>query len=445
MKHFFLRYKSYYVNILQLGIPIVLGQLGIIIMGFADNIMVGQHNTNELSAASFVNNIINLALIFGLGFSLGLTPVISTLFGQNHFFKIGHVLKNGLCLNLCMAFCLTSIMGCVLYNLEKLGQPEELYILIRPYFLLQIVSLPFIMFSNVFKQFYDGITNTRTSMWILLTGNFINIVGNYLFIYGKYGFPELGLIGAGLSTLLARITTCVAFYMLFQYSEKTAEYRKGFWQKPISSKKLKQIGHISFPIGMQMSMETASFSLSAIMMGWIGSVALAAHQIMSTMTTIGFMVYYGIGAATSIKIGYHKGKNDYHAVHKSAYACFHLITICACIVNFIIWLGKDQIGYLFTNSDEVAQLTALLCIPTIIYQFGDGLQVTFANALRGIGDVKMIAYMAFFSYFIVSLPLSYLFGFIYDKGALGVWWAFPFGLTCAGILYFLRFYWGKSK
>lgn len=433
------KYSTFYKEILHLGYPIILGQLGVIIMGFLDNIMVGQHSAAELSAASFVNNMMNLTLIFGVGFSLGITPIVGVLYGQKKHQEAGGVLKNGLLLNLLVSLLLMGCMAAVYFNLERLDQPQELHSLIRPYYTISILSLPFVMVFNTFKQFYDTITDTRSSMWIMLSGNLFNLIGNYLLIYGHCGFPEWGLTGAGISTCLSRVFMAVLFFTLFHRQKKTADYREGMYKGKIALTTLTQLRRMSLPVGMQMGMETASFSLSAIMMGWIGSVALAGHQILSTVTTIGFLVYYGLGSATSIKISLYKGRKEYASIRRCAYACFHLILICVILVNTLLWLLKDRIGYLFTDSDEVARMTALLCIPTMLYQLSDGLQVTFANALRGIGDVKSMAYIAFVSYFIVSLPLGYLFGFPLQGGAVGIWFAFPFGLTFAGLLFFLRF------
>lgn len=186
-------YKSHYKALFFLGLPIVIGQVGVIVLGFADTLMIGHHSTLELGAASFVNNVFNLAIIFSTGFSYGLTPIVGGLYGTRQFPPAGQALRCSLLVNFLVAVLLTLIMGVLWLNVENLGQPEELIPLIKPYYLVLLASLVFVMLFNGFKQFTDGITDTKTAMWILLGGNVLNIIGNYLLIYGKLGFPELGL------------------------------------------------------------------------------------------------------------------------------------------------------------------------------------------------------------------------------------------------------------
>ena len=436
----FQSYKTHYIALLKLGVPIMIGQLGIIIVGFADNIMVGHHTSEELAAASFVNNLFNLSLMFALGFSLGLTPLIGNLVGKNQLVKAGQMLRHALIANSLLAVLLIGIMSIVYINIDRMGQPEELLPLIRPYFLIQLSGLIFVMLFNAFKQFADGIMDTRISMYILLSGNLLNIIGNYLLIFGPGIFPELGLIGAGISTLLSRIFTLAVFLYLFFFTTRYGRFKEGFYHlKGNLGKSLSHLTKMGMPIALQMGMETGAFNLSVIMMGWIGTAALAAHQIVATFTTIGFMLYYGIGSAITILVSNAKGAGEIEKIRSIVGAGFHVITLLAVCIVFIMAILRQRVGYLFTDSEEVNSIVALLIIPTMVYQFGDGLQVTYANALRGIEDVKPMALIAFISYFIVCLPAAYLFGFVCQGGAMGIWWGFPIGLTLAGILFYFRF------
>lgn len=191
-------YKQHYKALIFLGLPIVIGQVGVIILGFADTLMIGHHSTEELGAASFVNNVFTLCIIFSTGFSYGLTPIVGSLYGNRRFAEAGQALRCSLVANVLVALLLTFIMTVVYFNVERLGQPEELMPLIKPYYLVLLASLVFVMLFNGFKQFTDGITDTKTAMWILLGGNTLNIIGNYILINGKLGFLELGLLGAGI-------------------------------------------------------------------------------------------------------------------------------------------------------------------------------------------------------------------------------------------------------
>ncbi|MBQ7824218.1 MAG: MATE family efflux transporter [Bacteroidaceae bacterium] len=436
---------SYTRQLLKIGIPIMIGQLGIIVVGFADNIMVGHHSSAELAAASFVNNLFNLSIMFGLGFSYGLTPIIGTLVGGNKVAQAGRMLRNSLYVNGILGFLLMGAMTVVYTNVGNMGQPVDLLPLIKPYFLTHLFGLCFVMLFNSFRQFADGIMDTRISMMILLSGNVVNIVGNYLLIFGKAGFPEMGLLGAGISTLFSRIFTVAVFIWIFFMTKRYNRFRIGFIKLKSSFQDSWQLVRLGMPVALQMGMETGAFNLSVIMIGWIGSAALAAHQVVGTITTIGFMLYYGVGAAITILIS--NNRNDGHPEEflRIARAGFRIIVVMVAFIVVSMGILRDEIGYLFTDDTDVITLVAALIVPTMVYQLGDGLQVAYANALRGIEDVKPMAIIAFVSYFAVCLPAGYFFGFVLQGGASGIWWGFPIGLTLAGVLFYFRFRWNIKR
>ena len=422
-----------------MGLPIVIGQLGVIFVSFADTFMVGHHGKGDLAAAGFVNNVFNLVIIFATGFSYGLTPIIGKLFGCNEKRKAGGVLRNALFANSVMSAILMVIMWLLYLNIDRLGQPVELLGLMRPYHLTLLISIPFILLFNAFRQFADGITDTKTSMWILLAGNMLNVVGNYLLIFGKCGLPELGLLGAGVSTLLSRMAMLAIFLVIFFKKKRFREYTLGFWHIKVTRLNQKKLFRIGLPVAFQMGMEAASFSLAAVMIGWLGTTALAAHQIMCTVSQLGFMIYYGMAAAVAVKVSNYNGAGDIANIRRSANAGFHIIAVMAVFTSIVVYLTRDHIGHLFTDDSDVALNVAALVTPFIVFQFGDGLQSNFSNALRGIADVKPVMLYAFIAYFVISLPVGYLFGFVFDWGLQGVWMSFPFGLTSAGVMFYMRF------
>lgn len=432
-------YKEHYKETFRLGVPIMLGQLGIIVVGFADNIMVGHHSSEELAAASFVNNFFNLAFIFGMGFSYGLTPIVGGLFARKEYSRIGQTLKNSLFINLIVGVCLSLCMYFLLLHIHWLKQPEALMPYIRPYYILQLFSVIFAMLFNSFKQFSDGTTDTVTPMWIMLSANLLNIVGNYFLIYGHAGVPEMGLTGAGISTLASRILTFCLFYALFTRHSRYQVYREGFRKARVNRLQLRNLIRLGLPVGLQMGVETGSFSLSVILMGWLGETALAAHQVLGVITTLGFMVYYGIAAAVTIRVSAFKGWNDWLNVRRASFAGLHLIVGMEIAVVGLILIFRSRMGYLFTPDQGVVHLVAFLAWSAVLYQFGDGLQILFANALRGIGDVKYMAWRAFLCHFGLALPIGYLCGFVLEWGAIGVWCGFPVSLTILGGLLWKRF------
>lgn len=432
-------YPYHYRSLLSLGLPIMIGQLGMIILGFADTMMVGHHSTTELGAASFVNNIINLIIITGTGFSYGLTPIVGSLFGRGELPKAGNALRCALLANTLAGLMMIAALVILFFNLDNIGQPEELLPLMCPYYLVLLASLPFVMLFNAFKQFTDSITETRTSMWILLTGNLINILGNYVLIYGKAGMPEMGVLGAGVATLLSRVVMVIVFAAVFLMRKTMRPYREGFFGMGRPRQLVRRLFALGTPIALEMGMETASFSLSIIMVGWLGTIALASHQVMITISQFTFMVYYGLGAAVAVRTSYFNGQHDYKNMLHTVTAGLHVMIALEVLLGGIIFLLRHYIGGWFTNSTEVSATVLTLLVPFFIYQFGDGLQINYANALRGIADVKPLVVIAFIAFFVISLPVGYLCGFVLGFGLVGIWMAFPFGLTSAGVMMWWRF------
>lgn len=417
----------------------MIGQLGMIVLGFADTMMVGHHSTTELGAASFVNNIMNLVIITATGFSYGLTPIVGGLFGREELPQAGRALRCALLANLMAGAIMMAALGILYFNVGNIGQPKELLPYIKPYYLVLLASIPFVMLFNAFKQFTDSITETRTSMWILLSGNLLNIVGNYVLIYGKLGLPEMGVVGAGVSTLISRIVMVALFCLVFLARKKMRPYREGFFKLGWSRQLVSRLVSLGTPIALEMGMETASFSLSIIMVGWLGTIALASHQVMITISQFTFMVYYGLGAAVAVRTSYFNGQDDRDNVRHTVVAGLQVMVALELLLSGIIFLLRNHIGGWFTDSAEVSSTVITLMLPFFIYQFGDGLQITYANALRGIADVKPLMVIAFIAFFVISLPVGYFCGFVLNLGLVGVWMAFPFGLTSAGVMMWYRF------
>ena len=434
------KYREDYSATIKIGVPIVLGQLGIVVVGLVDNIMVGHFSTSDLAAASFVNSVFNIPILFGMGFSYGLTPLVGQFFGRGDKFRVGGLLRNSLLANFMIGLFLSVAMGIMYLNVHRMGQPEELLPLIRPYFLLQLTSLVFVMMFNSFKQFADGITDTKTSMWIMLSANLLNIIGNSLLIYGVWGLPALGLTGAGISTLASRIFMFVAFAILFFRKQSYRRYLVGYHRTTYNTGDLKVLNRMGVMVGLQMGMETALFSISGVMIGWLGTVPLAAHQVVASISTLGFMVYYGVGSAVSIRVSNFFGRGDIAGVRRATLAGTHLLAVLAISVSVFFLLVREHIGWLYTSSEDVVNLVAVLMVILVFYQFGDSLQIIFANALRGVADVTSMAVISFIGYFVIALPVSYVCGFVLDWGIKGIWVGYPVGLTFTGGMMCWRFY-----
>lgn len=432
-------YMSHYKALVMLGTPIVIGQIGNIVLGFADTLMIGRYGMAELAAAGFVNTTFSLFIIFAMGFSYAITPIVGNMHGRGDDRGAGSVMKCALMANMLLAMMLLVPLGCLLAFIDRLGQPAELLPLMRPYLLVNIVSLPFVCWLNTFKQFFDGTGHTKTPMYVLLGGNVANIAGNWALIYGHLGLPEMGLLGAGISTMLSRMGMAVALTAVFFLNRRYRRYAQGFKAMPLRRVMFRRINAMGWPLALQMGMESAAFSLSAVLVGWIGTTALAAHQIMLTVSQLFYMIYYGMAAAVAVRISHFGGQGDYRGISISAKAGFVLILVVAALVSLPIFLLRHHIGAVFSDNAEVCLLVAQTTVMLIVYQFGDGMQCNYANALRGVGNVKPMIYISFFAFFLVSLPLSWLLGLHLGFGLMGVWAAYPVCLTMAGVLYWWCF------
>lgn len=435
-----MEYKQHIKSLVLLGLPIIIGQLGNIITGLADTVMVGQHSTDELAAASFVNNVINAFIILGTGFSFNYTPIIGEHIAINKRIAIGGWLKNSLMANTTTTALILLVLFLIYINVGYLGQPEELMPLIRPYYLVLMSSVLFVMLSNTFRQFVEGIMDASISMWVLTLVNAINIAGNYVLIYGKCGFPELGLLGAGISTLLSRIIMLLLFVAVFVRQEKYKPFRKGFLVTPFRKAYWKRLNLIGWPIAFQQGIEAATFCITTIMIGWLGGMALAAHQVAIAVSTVSFTIYLGLGSAVAIRTSMFKGLQDWRNVRRVTLAGVGLAVLLSVTLSLLLYLCCDTIGSYFTDDEAVLQIVAILLPILIAYQFGDSIQIVLANALRGLSDVTSIMVISFVAYFIIAIPAGYAIAFFLDKGIAGIWLSYPIGFTCSVILLGMRAY-----
>lgn len=429
----------HYKDTLRLGLPIAVGQIGVIATGFADTMMVGRYSTDALAAASFVNNLFTLVSFLLMGYSYGLTPLVSARVGRGEKTEAGGLLRQALVANGLYGLLLLGVMAGLYFFIDRLGQPAELMPLVRPYYLIVLVSMIFVMLFNVLRQFTDGTTDTATGMWALLTGNGLNIVGNYLLIYGIGPFPELGLLGAGVSTLLSRLVTALIIAGSIVWRRHYAEFRLGFVRHRLRLSEVLFINRQSLPISLQMGMESGSFTFSAVMAGWIGAVELASFQVMVTVGTLGFLFYYSLGAGMSIRVASFVGAGDWARVRLATRAGCHILIGMGLTASLVFLLMGEPLIHLFTTDTAVLAMSLSLIGPLMLYQMGDAMQICFANALRGTSHVMSMMWIAFVSYLVVNIPAGYVLGFCLGMGITGIFLAFSLGLFVAAGLFFFHF------
>ncbi len=433
------KYLSAYREIVKLGLPIVVGQLGTIVVSFADNIMVGHYSTEALASASFVNNLFNMAVLCCIGFSYGLTPLAGALFGRGEKADTGALTRIALGINVLYSLLLSGVMLTIYFNLHRLGQPEELMPLIKPYYILVLCGLLPTAIFNVGGQLSYAINRTGLPMWIILGANMLNILGNWLLIFGNCGCPELGLFGAGVSTLISRVLGAVAIFGAYLTFKSLRPYREGLLRGASKAGSAALIWRTSLPVSMQLTFESGSFTVAAVMVGWLGTVPLAAFQVIITIGTLGFMVYYGIGSAVSVKVSNEAGRSSVAGMRHYAWAGYHLMLVTMILSSLIFVLGGPTMMSFFSRDPAVVALAVSLIFPLVLYQLGDATQVTFANALRGTSHVMPMLWIAFASYVLVGVPATYILAFPLGLGTYGVILSFSVSLFMAGVLFLRSF------
>lgn len=426
-------------EILRIGLPIMLGQACVIILAFADNIMIGWHSVNELAASSFVNNVMNLFILTELGFAAGMTPMIGADNGTGNVKGIGITVKNGLVTNGIIGGISLILLTIIYFNLDSFGQAPELMSYIKPYFVIVGISTLFALGFNVLKQFTDGICKPMISMTLLMIGNLLNIFGNWVLIYGKLGFPELGLTGAGISTLVSRALILIVFAVFIFKSKKMNEYARAIKEAVLSRNEMKAVFKMGYPVGIQMALESSTFTFAAVMAGWLGVIQLAAHQVVITISQLFFLMMQGLSFAVSILVSNSFGRKDFKSVREYARKGYFMTLGISATLSVLLYCFRYQAAGIFTDSPDVSAMAVSLFFLLFAYQFGDGLQLCFANVLRGIQDVRPIMYAAFVSYYLIAIPSAYILGFKTSLGIHGIWLGFPIGLTLAGIFFYTRY------
>lgn len=439
MFKFFHTYKNQYIKSLRLAAPVMLSQVGIASVQLFDNAMVGTLGKLPLAAVSFGGTVFFLVFIFVTGISMALTPLVGEQYVQGKFRIVASYFQNSLVL-----YTIIGILAFILqYSLIPLmyyfGQPIEVVDMAIPYYKYIVWSIIPHMVFMAFKQFLEGIGNTTVNMTIIISTNLINIFFNWLLIYGNLGFPRMEAAGAGLATLISRICAPIFVVIYFMCKERVRRYFSYFRYENFKLYYTRSLLKVGSPIASQMLMEGSAFALTSIMVGWIGTAAIAANQIALTISNFAFMVVLGLSAATTIRISHEYGRKNFKELKKAANASWHLSLMWNTFTALMFIIFRTDIVRIFNTDPEVVHLASQLMLFVAAFQFSDGLQSIFVGILRGIQDVKKVMVIAFFSYIAINLPVGYLCAFIFNWGASGLWVGFIFGLSVASVLLITRF------
>jgi len=424
----------------KLAVPIIIGELAQMSLHIIDSAMVGAISYKQLAATSLVISALNIPFVMGIGMTISVSQMVSMAHGQKDSKKVSHYLFNGFWLCFATAVIISLLMVFGRNILYYLGQDPEVVELSLPFMkLLGISMIPMLLFMTL-KQFSDGLEYTRTAMLLSLCAMPINIFLNWLLIYGNLGFPRLELVGAGWATLITRIIICVVLAFVILRHKTFREFiapRKTEWKfNRITLKNLLKIG---IPSSLQIGTEAGAFAITGIIIGTMGAVSQAAHQIALSCAALTFMVSMGLSQAGSIRTSNAFGSKNWKKISligKSALLT-GLIYGVICAIMFIML--RNILPKFFNDNIEVITLASYLLLLAGIFQISDATQVIGAGLLRGIKDVKIPTYLVAIAYWVIGLPSGYLFAFTFKMGAAGMWLGFIVGLTMAGVFLSVRF------
>ena len=434
-----INFRLHFPKTFAIAYPVMLSQLGQVTVGVADTMMVGRLGAVPLAAASLGNSIFFVIMMFGIGISMAITPLVAAADGKGKTKRISRVFQHGFLINSFfggLLFLLILLATPVLYHLN---QPEEVVRLAVPYLGIITLSLIPFMFFQTFKQFTEGLSQTKQAMVITIFCNLINVFLNWVLIYGNLGFPAMGLNGAGLATLISRVAMGGMMYWYVRGSKRYKPYKLSFGFKKLSFPMISKMLNIGVPTGFQFIFEAGAFSSAAIMMGWIGVDALAAHQIAINLASISYMMASGLSSAAMVRIGNQLGRNDIKTMREIGFAIFGMVCVFMLFFAIVLISFRNFLPMLYIDDASVIGVAAGLLIIAGLFQISDGLQLVSLGALRGMADVKIPTIITLVAYWVIGLPLGYVLAFHLGLGEKGIWYGLFIGLTLTAVLLVYRF------
>lgn len=432
----------------RLAAPVIMGMLGHTFVGLVDNLMVGQLGAAELAAVSLGNSFFFVAMSIGIGFSTAITPLVAEADSEHNFAKGKSAFKHG--------FVLCSILAIVLFALILLAkplmymmnQPQEVVVLALPYLDIIAISLVPLIIFQALKQFSDGMSLTKFPMYATIIANVINVFFNYVLIFGVWGFPKMGVVGAGIGTLIARFVMIMLMWYFLNRLEKTKAYVKDLKLFVLEHSMLKKINSLGLPSALQMFFEVGLFTAAIWLSGTLGKNPQAANQIALNLSSMTFMIATGLSVTAMIRVGNQKGLKRPVELRRIATSIFIMGLALAILFALIFLIFNNVLPtfYLdlndlthFADNQNVVEIASSLLIIAALFQISDSTQVVFLGALRGLQDVKIPTLITFFAYWIIGFPVSYFLGDASKYGSSGIWIGLLAGLTASSIFLYIRF------
>lgn len=417
----------------------MIGSLGQILVGVVDSLMVGRLGDVPLAAISYANSLLAIPLVFGIGVAYGLTPLVANADAQGKIRKASRLFKNGMVVNILLGVLIVAVLFGLRPFMDQFDQDPAVVSEAIPYFTIVALSFfPLQIFFN-YKQFTEGLSDTKAAMRLSLVANGLNILLNWIFIFGKFGIEPMGMVGAAYATLISRILMMALMIWWVHTKAKYKEYMAIFWDTKLKWTEMRAVLAIGVPSGLQYIFEVGAFAASSLIIGSIDYIEQAAHQIAISLASVSYMAASGFGAAATVRVGNQLGRKDYKTLKIAATTVFEMVILFMALAGIIYLFGRDFLPSLFTDETEVIEIAATLLIVTTLFQISDGVQVTALGALRGLSDVRMPTIITFISYWVICIPLGYILGKNFEMGAMGVWIGLAVGLTISAFAQWYRF------
>ncbi|NOX34628.1 MAG: MATE family efflux transporter [Deltaproteobacteria bacterium] len=427
-----------------LSLPIVVGQLGQMMMSVVDNIMVGKVGAGALAAASIANAMFTLVMVVGFGLTMAVTPLTAIACGSGNDRECGIVLRQGIIVNLFSGILLCGITVFFSYCIQYLDQPIEIVGPASLYMkVLGFSMLPLMLFQS-YRQFAEGVSFLKPAMIIMLLANIVNILANWIFIYGHLGVTPLGLTGAGIATFSSRMFMAATLMIVIGKSPKMKRFDPTLNYRKIDFSMIKRLLAIGIPAGFQYFFEVSAFAASSVMVGWMGTDALAAHQIALNLASISFMVAMGISSAATIRVSNAIGRKDIQGARIAGFSATLLCAGFMALAGLVFILFRSFLPTLYISEKEVIDISSALLVIVAFFQVSDGTQAVGLGILRGMTDMKIPTLITLAAYWLIGLPSGYFLAFKLNMGIYGVWYGLLISLTASGLLMMLRFN-AKSK
>ena len=435
--------RSYWIEVrrtLGLAGPIIMGQLGQMLMQIIDTVMVGRIGVVPLAGAALGGSIFTVILVFGFGLCAAVHVRVAQAYGAGQKERCATVLRHGVIIAIVYAVICGSGIHAGIDFLGKIGQPPDVVEQTKPYLVLIGWSLVPILTYQCFKNFCEAQNRQWLPFCVLFAGLFLKVILNWIFIFGRFGFPAWGLWGAGLSTMVTRVFMLGLLITVVAYSRRLVILEKVGSIFSFQASFFRQLLGLGVPSASQFLFEAGAFTMVSLMMGWISAQWLAAHQIAVQVAALSFMVPLGMSFAVAIRVGHAVGSEDRAAVRHIGFGAIGFAVCFMSLCALVLYNWRLELPTLFIDNPEVIRRASQLLVVAAIFQVFDGVQIVCLGALRGLADVKVPAVMIFCVYWGICIPSGYVFAFILKYQGLGLWFGLLIGLVTASIFLAIRFF-----